>query len=125
MLELSSTLECVMIPIKITQPLMNSRISRPDVTDVRLEMLNIDGIEADDCRIKSHIALCDLLAPIEWSLRGRQVLFDFVKRIEQWLDCLFICLLSSGEAAFVNSVVYVVISPSIRFINLLLEVFRV
>lgn len=104
---------------------MNSRVSRPDVSDVRLEMLNIHRIEADYRRIQSHITFRDMLAPIEWSLRVRQVLFNFVKRIEQWLDCLFIRLLSGGEAAFIDSVVYIVISPSIRFVDLLPEIFRV
>lgn len=104
---------------------MNSRISRPDVTDIRLEMLNINGIKANDCRIQSHITFCDMLTPVEWSPRCWQVLFNSVKRFEQWLNSLFICFLSGCKAAFVDTIVYVVISPSIRLINLLPKVFRI
>ena len=125
MLKLGSALECVLIPVEITQPFMDGRISRSDVTDIRFEMLNIDGIKTDDCRVESHITFCDMLAPVEWSLRCRQVLFNFVKRLEQRLDSVLIRILSGGEAAFINSVIYVVIYPGIRFINLLSEAFWV
>lgn len=55
------------IPVQIPQPLMDIRIPRSDVPDVRLEVLHIDGIEADDGRVEAHVGFGDVVAVVEWA----------------------------------------------------------
>ncbi len=120
--ELSGALKCVMIPIQSSQPLMNSWISRPNITNVRLKVLNIDWVEPDNGRVKSNIALGDVFAPIVWPLRGWKVLLNFVQVLEQGNNGFLISSLSSGKAALVNPIIYIIIRPGICFVDLLPEV---
>ena len=43
------------IPIQIPHPLMQIRVSRADIPDVGLEMLDVDGVEADYGRVESDV----------------------------------------------------------------------
>lgn len=45
------------IPIQPTHPAMNSREAGADVTEITLEMLDVDGVEADDGREEADIRL--------------------------------------------------------------------
>lgn len=45
------------IPIQMSQPFMQCWVSRPDVTDIALEVLDIDGVEANDGRVETDICL--------------------------------------------------------------------
>ena len=46
------------IPIQLPDPPVQVRIPGADVADVALEVLDVDGIEADDGRVEPHVGLC-------------------------------------------------------------------
>ena len=52
------------VPIQFPQPLVNRRITRADVAKVAFEMLDVDGIEADDCCVESYIGFGDVGAEV-------------------------------------------------------------
>ena len=60
MLELSSLFERRHVPVQLSQPLMQSRITGSDITDVALEMLHIDWVEANNSSIEANICFSDL-----------------------------------------------------------------
>ena len=39
------------VPIEMPQPFVQSRISRSNVADIAFEMLDVDGVEADEGRV--------------------------------------------------------------------------
>lgn len=45
--KLSRLLECRLRPVQVTHPLVDVRVSRADVANVALEVLHVDGVEAD------------------------------------------------------------------------------
>ncbi len=52
------------IPIQVPQPFVQRRVSTSDIPDIAFEMLNINGIEADDGCVKAHIRFGDMSAKI-------------------------------------------------------------
>lgn len=70
------------VPVEMPQPAMNSRIPRPNVTNIRLEVLHVYGVEADDGREQPDVDLCDIFAEVIGRRRGvcfGQVFFDSVE----------------------------------------------
>jgi len=51
MLKLRGFLEGGDVPVQMSQPAMDGGISGADVSDVGLEVLDVDGIEAHDSRV--------------------------------------------------------------------------
>jgi hypothetical protein len=43
------------------------RVSAADVTEVALEVLNVDGVEADDGCEEADVLLCQAVAEVEWA----------------------------------------------------------
>lgn len=37
------------VPVQVAHPAVDGRVSRANVADVALEVLHVDGVEADDC----------------------------------------------------------------------------
>ena len=64
MFELRRIFKCWIVPIQIPDPLVNIRVARPYVPDIAFKVLNIDGIEADDCREESDICFGDVVAEV-------------------------------------------------------------
>lgn len=50
------------IPIQMPQPLVDSRVTRSNIAEIRLEVLHIHSIEARDSRVESDIGLGDGVA---------------------------------------------------------------
>ena len=48
------------IPIQMPQPFMQRWVSGADVADVAFEMLDVDGVEADDGRVETDVGFGDL-----------------------------------------------------------------
>lgn len=70
------------VPVQMPQPAMNSWISRPNITNIRLKVLHIYGVEADDGREQPDVYLCDIFAEVIGCRRGvclGQVFFDSVE----------------------------------------------
>ena len=40
-------------------------VAAADVTDVALEVLHVDGVEADDCGEEADVLLCEAIAEVE------------------------------------------------------------
>lgn len=53
-------LERRMIPVQIAHPLMQRWIPRSDVPNIALEVLHVDGIEADEGHITWSMSVFDL-----------------------------------------------------------------
>jgi len=80
--EFRSILKSRDIPIQISEPLMNVRISRANILDVRLEVLYINHIEPHNRGEQPHICLCDILPVIVWTFRLTQVFFYSIQTLE-------------------------------------------
>lgn len=50
MLKLGRAPKSINIPIQMPHPIMDMRESTPDILQITLEMLYVNGIESDDCR---------------------------------------------------------------------------
>lgn len=122
-LELGGPTKRRLIPVEISHPLVQIGISAANISDVALEVLDVDGVEADDGRIEADVGLGDLVAEVERSRRFSEVGFGAVERFEELLDILLVRFLGCREAGFVHAVVDVVISPGVGFFDLGLEVF--
>lgn len=108
------------IPIKTPHPAMNGREPAPDITEVALEVLHVDRVEADDRREQSDIRLGDGVAE-EVRRSGElfgEVGFDPVEGAEEGCDGFFVGFLRGCEAGFVDAVVYVVVDPIVGFVDL-------
>ena len=71
------------------------RVPAPDISDVALKVLNVDGVKADDGGIKADVGFGDSGAIIVGRGVGGKVGFSAVKRAEEGIDGLFVGLLGS------------------------------
>lgn len=55
------------IPVQIPQPLMDIRIPRSYIPDVRLEVLDVDDIKSHNRSVESNVCFCDFVAKVEGS----------------------------------------------------------
>ncbi len=99
------------VPVQLPQPLVQRRIPRPDVSDVALEMLHVDGVEADDGGVQAHVRLGDVFAVIVRRGVPGEVFLGAVEGGEERRDGLFVGFLGGGEAGLVDAVVDVVVCP--------------
>jgi len=114
-------------------------VAATDVTNVALEVLDIDCIESDDGRVETHIGFSQSIAKIEWAAGFGKVCFSTVQGLEQCLDVLLICLLCSGclsarfvvhvvtqysrgKSGLVDTVVYIIVGPLVSLFDVLLEI---
>src|SRR3954464_11335806 len=99
------------IPIQMSEPLMQMRITGTDVSYVCLEMLNIYGIEPHDCRIQSHICFRNVLAKIIRPFSSRKMFLNTVQGSEELSYGFAIRFLGGGEARAVDPVVDIRVDP--------------
>lgn len=88
MFEIRGLLKPRNVPVQMSQPAVNGRVSGPDVSNISLEVLHVDWIEAHYGGVEADISLCDCTAEIKE--RGRwkgvfflQVGFDTVEGFEE------------------------------------------
>ena len=118
------------VPIQMPEPLVQRRVSAPDVPDVAFEMLHVDGIEADDGRVEADVGFGDVGAEVVRSWVGCAMLlfgemsFCAVEGGEEWVYGFLVGGLGGGEAGFVDAVVDVVVGPFVRGFDLLLQILR-
>ena len=67
------------IPIQSSEPFMKSRIPTADVANVALEVLNIDGVEANDGGVESDVGFGDVGAVVERGSVGSKMGFGTVE----------------------------------------------
>ena len=70
------------IPVQMSEPLMNVRVSRANIPDIRLEVLYIHHIEPHNRGEQPHICLCDILPVIVWTFRLTQVFLYSIQTLE-------------------------------------------
>lgn len=124
MLKLRRAPKCLVVPIQHLQPLVEGRVTRPDVADIALEMLHIDNVEAYDRREEPDIGLGDIFAVIERSRPSCKMRLRAVERFEECGDGFLVSFLGSGEARLVDAVVDVIIGPVISLLDVLLQIVR-
>lgn len=112
-----------MVPIQIPQPLMNKRIPTPNISQVRLEMLNIHHIKPNNCREETDICFGDAGTEVERSFGRdrREMGFHAVEGGKEGCDSFLIGLLRGSKARFVDAIVDVVVSPIIVGFDIRLE----
>ncbi len=66
------------VPIELPQPIMQLRIPTPDVSDIALEVLDVDRVEAYDRGVEADVGFCDVGAKVVWRGVGGEVGFGAV-----------------------------------------------
>lgn len=95
--ELCRVLEGWHVPVQLTKPLMKSRIPGTDVAQVRLEVLHVHSVKANDCGVETHVCFRDTVTVIVRSWRRREVLLNAVEGAEEGLDGSLVCFLCTME----------------------------
>ena len=78
MLKLGRLAESRYIPIQISKPFVKCRIATADVANITLEVLNVDGVEANDGGVETDIGLGNIGAKIKWRSVGSKMGFGTV-----------------------------------------------
>lgn len=102
------------IPIQVSQPLMNMRISTSNVPDIRLEMLDINRIKPHNRRKQSDICFRHFVPVVIGPRGGGKMGLDAVERGEELRYGFCVCFFCGGEAGSVNTVVDIGVSPLVR-----------
>lgn len=63
-LELGRLAESGDIPVKMPQPFVQRRVSGSDITDVAFEVLDVDGVKADNGGVETDVCLRDGFAEV-------------------------------------------------------------
>jgi len=71
------------------------RVSAANIADVALEVLHIDGVEADDCCEKTDILLCEAVAEVVRTAGLGEVLFRTIQGLEELGDSLLVGFLGT------------------------------
>ena len=90
---------------------MNMWIPTPNIPYIRLEMLDVYGIESDYRCIQPNIRFSDALTVEIRAFGGREVFFDAVERREEFGHGFGICFLCSCEATSVDAIINTRINP--------------
>ncbi len=85
------------IPVKFPHPIMQLWIPTPDVSDIALEVLDVDRVEAYDCGVKADIRFSDIRAKVVGGGVGGEVGFGAVQGAEKRVHGFFIGSLGSGD----------------------------
>lgn len=121
-LKLRRLFKRLMVPVQVTHPLVNNRVARPDVANVTLEMLNVNGVEADDSDepieirhmslrkggrdLQPDINLCQGFAEPVWPvlLLGEMLLYT-IERLKESYDVALVCCARGSKTRLVDTVV--------------------
>ena len=118
MFKLRRTLESFFIPIQFPQPPMQRRVAGPNIPYITLKLLDVYRIETHYSYIQSHICFCDLLTIVVRAGGSSEVVFGAIQRFEKVVDGRLISFLFRGNAAFVDAIVDVAVSPFVCLLDL-------
>lgn len=102
MLKLRSVLERRYVPVQLPQPLMHRRITRSDITDVALEMLHVDRVEANNGGVEANVCLGNVGTKIVRSSMFSKVSLGAVEGGEKGPDGISISFLRSSDGKRVD-----------------------
>ena len=103
MLKLGRLAESRYIPIQSSKPFVKCRISTADVANVALEVLNVDGVEANDSGVESDVGFGDVSAVIERRCVGSKMGFGTVESSEEGMDGFFVGFLRAEDVSTAGS----------------------
>ena len=83
------------IPIQMSQPFMQRRIPGPYIPDIAFEMLHVDGVKADYCRVETDVGFGYGGAEVVGGGVGGEVGFGAVEGAEEGVHGLFVGVLRS------------------------------
>jgi hypothetical protein len=116
-------------------------ISAADITDVALEVLHVDGVEADNRCEKADVLFCEAVAEVVRTAGLGEVLFRTIQGLEELGDSLLVGFLGAvrtlvqswevmaqegvpSKARLIDTIVDVIVSPFVRLLDLGLQVLR-
>jgi len=112
------------LPVQVSDPFVQSRISTSNIPEIGLEVLDVDRVEADDSRIQPNIRLRNLLPKIIRPRPLSQMLLRTIQRLKKRSNSLLVRLLRSREPTLINSVIDIIIRPLVSLFNLPLQFLR-
>lgn len=124
-LELGRILELRMVPIQVSHPLMQCRITTPNIPNVALEVLHVHRIEPDNCNKEPDVHLRQHVPEPIWPFSSRKVLLGAVQGLEEGSDVALVGLGLGSEPGFVDAVVDEIVDPRVGIFDLGTEVRRV
>lgn len=95
--KLRCVLEGRMVPIQISQPLVQVRISATNVSYVTLKVLHVYRIKADDGREEPDVCFCDVVAEVEGPTAICNVFLCSIESLEESRDIFLVGFLSAGS----------------------------
>ena len=96
MSELRRPSKSLILPVTVPHPLVQGRVPAPDLPEIALEVLHVDGDEADDGRVQAHISFGGVGAVVVRTRGFGEFGFGAVECCEESLDVLFVGFLGSG-----------------------------
>ena len=75
---------------------MEVRVSAADITKVALEVLHVDGIEADDCCEEADVLLSEAVTEVEWTAGFGEICLCAIQRAEELGNGLFVSFLGTA-----------------------------
>jgi len=96
MLELRRLSKGRHLPIQLPQPLVQMGVPATDIADVTFEMLDVDGVEADDGGVESDVGFGDGGAVVVGGRVVGEVGFSAIEGFEKGVDVLFVGCLRTG-----------------------------
>lgn len=81
-----------------------------DHLDVAFEMLNVDGVETDDCWEKADICFREFFSEEIWAIGDFQDFFNAVEGFEEGEDVAFVCFLGGCKPGFIHAYIVLVCS---------------
>jgi hypothetical protein len=77
--------------------LVEVRVSTANIADVALEVLHVDGVEADDCCEEADVLLCKSVAEVERSVGLGEIFFRTIQGLEELGDGLLVGFLGTAS----------------------------
>jgi hypothetical protein len=114
--EFGGALEGIIVPVQVAHPsgkkrvriisfvlgtssniLVQVGVATANVANVAFEVLNVDGVEADDGREEAHVELGQFVTEVERTTGFLKILLCTVERLEQSLDVLLVSFLCANQ----------------------------
>lgn len=109
--EICRILELRVIVIQVLHPVVQDRVIVADGAEVALEVLHVDGVEADEGGVGADVELCHLGAEEVGAFAGSGEFLQFVEGGEGAGEGFLVGFLVGGEAGFVDASVEVGLHP--------------
>lgn len=110
------------IPVHILQKSIQERVVVPDGACGEFEMLNVDGVKADECIVELDVKLCHAATQNKWPTVVFEHRLEPVECFEDDLSVLLLVLLSARKASLVDAFVQITRQPRIDIVDLTLQV---